>query len=457
MSFKCLILAAGRGKRMKSAMPKVLHPILGIPLIKYVFKAVDSLDPKEVCVVVGYESELIKKELESNPVKFVTQKEQLGTGHAVMSSKNLFKNYKGQILILNGDFPLIKTKTLKSFLKEHIANSCCVSILTGEAENPRGYGRVIRNEDSSVVGIIEERDCNRNQKKIKEINSGAYLVKSEFLWDSLSRLDSNNAQKQLYLPQIIDIAHKRKVKVGVKKLKDIDEILGVNTRSELTNAQNIIRNEIVLMHMNRGVTIIDPKSTFISPTVKIGKDSTIYPNTYIYGDSKIGNKCSIGPSVWIKDSSIGANTNIKMNCFIEETVVKNNVQVGPFANLRPDTIIENNAKIGNFVELKKSRVGVGSKVPHLSYMGDTILGENVNIGAGTITCNYDGVNKNRTEIGDGAFIGSDTMLVAPIKIGRNATTGAGSTITKDVPENSLAIERSKQVSIKNWKRAQKKK
>lgn len=454
---KCLILAAGKGKRMKSATPKVLHPILGIPLIRYVLDAVSSLSPKEVVIVVGYKSDRIKKELDSKSINFVNQQEQLGTGHAVLSSKNLFKNHKGDILILNGDFPLIKTKTLKSFLKEHIRNSCSVSILTGVVENPKGYGRVIRNKENKVEKIVEERDCNQNQKQIKEINSGAYIMNSEFLWKSIKKINSRNSQKELYLPDIINIAYRNNLNIGVKKVDDFNEILGVNNRNELANAENIIRNEINLKHMNKGVTVIDPQSTFISPTVKIGKDTTIYPNTYIYGDSIVGNNCEIGPSVWIKNSKLGAHANIRMNCFIEGAIVKNNVQVGPFAHLRPETLVEDNAKIGNFVELKKSKVGVGSKVPHLSYVGDCTLGDNVNIGAGTITCNYDGINKNRTIIEDGAFIGSDTMLVAPIKIGRNATTGAGSTITKDVPENSLAIERSKQVSIKNWKRAQKKK
>jgi bifunctional UDP-N-acetylglucosamine pyrophosphorylase/glucosamine-1-phosphate N-acetyltransferase len=323
---------------MKSVTPKVLHPILGIPLISYVLQTVGSLHPKEVYVVVGYESELIKKGFDGKSIKFVNQQQQLGTGHAVIASRNFFKNYNGDILILNGDCPLIKSNTLKSFLKEHTRKNCSVSILTGVIENPKGYGRVIRNEDNSVVRVVEQRDCSQNQKRIKEINSGVYLVKSEFLWNALSKLNSKNAQKELYLPDIIDIAHRNKAKIGVKKLQNANEILGVNNRKELINAENIIKNEIVSVHMNRGVTIIDPKSTFISPSVKIGKDSTIYPNTYVYGESNIGKNCSIGPSVWIKDSNIGANSNIRMNCCIEEAVVKNNVQIGPFANLRPDRI-----------------------------------------------------------------------------------------------------------------------
>ncbi len=277
------------------------------------------------------------------------------------------------------------------------------------------------------------------------------------MWDSLEKLSPANSQKELYLPQIIDIAYENKKKIGVKKLKDINEILGVNTRGELVCAESYIRNEINSALMVKGVTIIDPDSTFISPNAKIAADTTIYPNTYIYGYSSIGSKCTIGPSVWIRDSAIGSGVNIRMNCFVEQARVKNNVVVGPFANIRPESVVEDNAKIGNFVELKKTRVGRGSKVPHLSYVGDATLGKDVNMGAGTITCNYDGVNKNKTIIEDGVFIGSDTMLVAPVKVGKNATTGAGSTITKEVSENALAIERSKQIEIKNWKRPQKKK
>ncbi len=456
-NFKCLILAAGMGRRMKSQVPKVLHPILGVPLINYVLDTVGTLNPKDIFVVIGHESKLIQKELQSSPVKFVYQKEQLGTGHAVMSSRDHFKNYKGNILILNGDFPLITSKTLQSLLRQHTENKCSVSVLTGEVENPKGYGRVIRNSEGEVVGIVEQKDSSREQKKIREINSGAYIVNSAFLWDSLTKLAPNNSQKELYLPQIIDIAYENNKKIGVRKLKDITEILGVNTRSELAYAENFIRNKIVSKHIQNGVSIIDPDSTYISPNVKLAADTTIYPNTYIYGNCTIGTNCTIGPSAWIKDSMIGSCVTVRMNCFIEQAQIKNNIMIGPFANIRPETVVEDNAKIGNFVELKKTKVGPGSKVPHLSYVGDATLGKDVNIGAGTITCNYDGVNKNKTIIEDGVFIGSDTMLVAPVKVGKNAVTGAGSTITKEVSENALAIERSKQIEIKNWKRPQKKK
>ena len=454
--FKCLILAAGMGRRMKSQVPKVLHPILGIPLINYVLNTVGTVNPKDIFIVIGHESKLIQNELYNSQVKFVYQKQQLGTGHAVMSSKEQFKNYNGDILILNGDFPLITSNTLKSFLKQHAENKFSVSVLTGEVDNPDGYGRVIRNGKGEVVGIVEQKDCSLQQKKIREINSGAYIVNSVFLWESLTKLVPDNSQKELYLPQIIDIAYENNKKIGVKKLKDINEILGVNTRSELVCAENLIRNKIVSKHLANGVSILDPDSTYISPNVKISKDTTIYPNTYIYGDCIIGANCTIGPSCWIKDSMIGSDVTVRMNCFIEQAQIKNNIIIGPFANIRPETVVCDNAKIGNFVELKKTKVGPGSKVPHLSYVGDATLGENVNIGAGTITCNYDGINKNETIIEDGVFIGSDTMLVAPVKVGKNATTGAGSTITKEVSENALAIERSKQIEIKNWKRPNKK-
>lgn len=455
MSLACLILSAGKGARMNSKIPKVLHPILGIPLIKYVLNTAQSLSPKVITMVVGYRQDMLINELKGEKVKFILQKKQLGTGHAVLSAKKFFKSFKGNILILNGDSPLIKIKTLKTFLRGHIKTNSAVSLLTGVVENPKGYGRVIRDNLNKVEKIIEEKDCNSNQRIINEINSGAYIVSSEFLWKSVEKLNNSNVQKELYLPDIINVAYRSKFNIGVKRLNNTNEILGVNNRNELIYAEKTIKFEINNRHMIKGVTIIEPLTTFISPGVKIGTDTIIYPNTYIYGESVIGKNCTIGPSVWMKDSKIGHDVNVKMNCFIEEAIVKNRVQLGPFANLRPGTFINDKAKIGNFVELKKSSVGIGSKVPHLSYIGDSELGKNVNIGAGTITCNYDGYNKNKTIIEDNVFIGSDTMLVAPIKIGKNATTGAGSTITKDVSEGSLAIERSKQVSIENWKRTKK--
>ena len=456
MSLAVIVLAAGIGKRMKSDTPKVLHPVLGQPMLKYVVDAVSKLSPKRVAVVVGHGAVEVEKALDSKDISCVTQTEQLGTGHAANCANTALKSFKGDILILNGDFPLITSSTLKKFVTEHKKKKVDVSILTALVDDPTGYGRIKRDEGNNVLGIVEEKDASKEERFIDEINSGTYCVKSSFLWNALNKVNTSNKQKEYYLTDIVEVAYQNSLKINGSIVLDSDEIMGVNDRLDLSLVESILKWRTNESLMKSGVTLIDPETTYISPEVKVGRDTTIYPNTHIYGYSQIGHNCIIGPSTWIENSKLGNGITIKSSCYITEALIKNNVSIGPFAHIRPEAEIMDNAKIGNFVEIKKSKIGKGSKVSHLSYIGDTMMGKDVNIGAGTITCNYDGVNKHKTTIEDNVFIGSDTMLVAPISIGKGSTTGAGSTISKDVPSDSLAIGRARQTNIKDWKRKPKK-
>ncbi|HSE83992.1 MAG TPA: bifunctional UDP-N-acetylglucosamine diphosphorylase/glucosamine-1-phosphate N-acetyltransferase GlmU [Thermodesulfobacteriota bacterium] len=452
MAYSFVVLAAGKGKRMKSEHPKVLHPILGRPMLNFVLDAVKKISPERVVVVVGFGKEEVKEKIQPDHIEYVLQSEQLGTGHAVMCTEETLRGFRGTVVIVNGDFPLIRPETLSSFINSHDESGATVTLLTTTLDSPQGYGRVVRDKRGNILKVVEEKDAAPGEKGINEINAGLYCVESDFLWRALGRINRENEQREYYLPDIVNIAFQNREKVNGFTVSDSEEVLGVNNRVELANVERILRRRRNEELMLSGVTVVDPEVTYVSPQVSIGADTVIYPNTFIYGDTKIGNKCSIGPSVWIQDSTIGDDVVIKFSSYITESEIGDNVTVGPFAHLRLQVKVSSEAKIGNFVEIKKSNIGRGSKVPHLSYVGDAEVGEKVNIGAGTITCNYDGFEKHKTVIEDGVFIGSDTMLVAPIKIGSGATTGAGSTITKDVPEGALAIGRARQVVINEWKR-----
>ncbi|GIW47370.1 MAG: bifunctional protein GlmU [Deltaproteobacteria bacterium] len=453
MGLAVIVLAAGIGRRMNSRIPKVLHPIFKRPMLGYVMDTVKKLLPERTVVVVGYGAEAIKDAMGfSEGIEYVFQPKQLGTGNAVLCAKEVLRGFRGEIVILNGDSPLIDAKTIGGLVDAHRKAGACISVITAVVEEPYGYGRILRGSSGEIVGIVEEKDATLEEKNIKEINSGVYCVDSEFLWEAIEQIGSDNKQGEYYLPDIVKVASGLgKLVLGIVA-EDACEVLGINNRLELARAEQIIKNRVNRELMLSGVTLIDPEVTYISPEVLIEADTIIYPNTFIYGKTRIGSGCKIGPFAWIEDSFLGNGVTVGFSCYIVQARIEDDVAIGPFAHIRPETEIMSGAKIGNFVEIKKSTIGRKSKVPHLSYIGDACVGSEVNIGAGTITCNYDGFDKHKTTIDDHAFIGSDTMLVAPVKVGKGATTGAGSTITKDVPPGALAIGRARQVIIEEWKR-----
>ena len=457
MSLAVIILAAGKGVRMNSRLPKVLHPVLKKPMLLRVVEAARELSPRRICVVVGHGRDAVARTLEGYAAETVVQEPQLGTGHAVSCCGDVLGDFGGDVLILSGDVPSAGAATLRELVDSHSESGADVSFVTASVENPRGYGRIVRDPDGRVLRVVEEKDATGAERELNEINAGIYCARSDFLWESLGMLDSENSQGEYYLPGIVDLC----VSSG-KKLRavaaDPKEVLGVNTREELAEAERAARRQINRRHMENGVTITDPETAYISEDARIGKDTIIYPNTHVFGKSVIGSGCRVGPSVYVEDSTVGDGVEIRFSSYLVGCEVGDGTVMGPFCHLRPEARVGEGAKIGNFVEIKKSEIGRGSKVPHLSYVGDAEVGEGVNVGAGTITCNYDGRDKHRTVIEDGAFIGSDTMLVAPVKVGAGAVTAAGSTITKDVSPDALAIERAQQKEIEGWaKRAKKKK
>jgi len=447
-NFICLILAAGKGTRMKSNIPKVLHKILGKPMIEYVIEEVKKILFENIFVIVGYKKDEVKSYLEKYDLNFIIQEPQLGTGHAIMQAIPYIKDFDKDILILNGDMPLITSEILEDFLKFHKEKNANLSIVTAYLDNPFGYGRIIR-ENGKIIRIVEEKDAKEEEKKIKEMNAGVYCFNAKILEELVNLITNNTAQKEFYLTDCVKLAVNKNLNVEGFKV-DSEYILGINTKEDLARIEEIIRKKILKELMLKGVIIKDPSSTYIEKEVEIGIDTVIFPQTYIIGKSKIGENCFIGPFCWIENTEIGNNVRIEGFSHIVESKIYDFVKIGPFCRIRPLSEIKEYAKLGNFVEVKKSIIGKGSKANHLSYIGDTEMGENVNIGAGTITCNYDGKRKHKTIIEDNAFIGSDTQLVAPIKIGKYAFIGAGSTITKDVPPYALALARARQVNIKDW-------
>jgi bifunctional UDP-N-acetylglucosamine pyrophosphorylase/glucosamine-1-phosphate N-acetyltransferase len=448
VNLSTVILAAGLGTRMKSLTPKLLHSVCGKPIIKYVADAVATLKADKNIIIVGPDDKEIRTALTGYSFTLAVQKEQKGTADALKAAVKKLKGFDGTILILNGDTPLIEPSTLQKFLKIHNRNKEDISIISFIVEGDHSYGRIIRDK-KSVRAIIEDRDADREQKKIKEVNSGIYAMKSHIL-KLLKGIKMNKKKGEYYLTDIVDIAAKKGCRIGAHLLGNEMELTGINTREDLYKASHYLSNKIVAGWMNRGVSFIDKTSVFIHPEVEIGMDTIIYPNVHIEGKTIIGNDCVIYPNTRIANSIIGNGVVIKDSTIIESSTIKDKAAVGPFAHLRPDSVIGSFSKIGNFVEIKKAAVGEGTKASHLSYIGDAEIGRGVNIGAGTITCNYDGKVKHKTVIEDDAFIGSDTQLVAPVKVGKGAYVGAGSTITKDVPSLSLAVSRTAQVNIENW-------
>jgi bifunctional UDP-N-acetylglucosamine pyrophosphorylase/glucosamine-1-phosphate N-acetyltransferase len=439
--FLSIILAAGKGTRMKSDKIKVLHKAAGKSIIKHVIYTLDDLSTK-IINVVGHQKDEVKselKDLSDLDIDYVVQEKQLGTGHAVRQASEYIENHSGPVLILYGDTPLLKKETVSEFVKQHQKNKSDLSVMTAIFSDPEGYGRILKDDSGKLTAIVEEKDADEDVKKIKEVNSGVYCVNSSLLGKFLKNMDNNNAQKEYYLTDIIEFAVNRDENINTFIVSDAEEILGINTRSQLADAEKVLRKRIINKHFDNGVTIIDPENTYIDAEVDIARDTIIYPFCYLEGKTSIGKNTVINPHCRLQNAEIAANVNILSNSIIRDSSIGENTNVGPFAYLRPGSQVADNCKIGDFVELKKTVVKSGAKVPHLCYAGDAEIGERTNIGAGTIFANYDGKNKHRTEVGKDVFIGSDSILIAPLKIGDNAKTAAGSVVTKDIERNQTVM------------------
>jgi bifunctional UDP-N-acetylglucosamine pyrophosphorylase/glucosamine-1-phosphate N-acetyltransferase len=442
MPHDVLILAAGLGTRMRSGKAKVLHALDGRPLIEHVCRTALQLKPRKIYVVVGHQAaeveSAVRTAINDQPVEFVMQTQQRGTGDAVMAARESLSGVEGTLLVLSGDVPLIRAETLSQFLRNHEASEAVASLLSTRLENPTGYGRVIRDNNGDFLKIVEQKDASDAEKEVKEINAGFYCFDTRKLFAALQRVQPQNAQGEYYLTDVPGILHSDGEKVSVHLHRDAREISGINTRAELAEFENLLRRQNVRRLMiEAGVTFIDPSRAYISSEAKLGRDCTIYPDVTIEGNTTIGENCTVRGGTRITNSSIGDNVVIKDHCVIADSQIASNCSIGPFAHLRMNARIEENAAVGNFVEVKKSTLGKGSKSMHLTYLGDATIGANTNIGAGTITCNYDGRQKHATVIEENVKIGSDTMLVAPVTVGSGSVTAAGSVVTKDVPADSL--------------------
>lgn len=443
-----VILAAGQGTRMKSKLYKVLHPVCGKPMVQHVVDQVSMLNINKIVTIIGHGAELVQAELGEKTL-YALQEAQLGTAHAVMQAKEILDGKEGVTIVVCGDTPLIKQETMEALFQHHEETAAKATVLTAWTENPAGYGRVIRDENGHVEKIVEHKDATDDERLIKEINTGTYCFDNKALFDALSRVKNENVQGEYYLPDVIEILKNDGFSVAAYQTADFEETLGINDRVALSLAEQFMKKRINEGHMLNGVTIIDPLNTYIGPDVKIGQDTVLYPGTILSGQTEIGANCTIGPNSQIENCMIGDHTTIRQSAAFDSQIGQD-VQIGPFAHIRPKSDIHAHVKIGNFVEVKKSVFGEGSKASHLSYIGDAEIGRDVNIGCGTITVNYDGKNKYLTKIEDGVFVGCNSNLVAPVTIGKNAYVAAGSTITEDVPSEALSIARARQVNKENY-------
>ncbi|MBX2859079.1 MAG: bifunctional UDP-N-acetylglucosamine diphosphorylase/glucosamine-1-phosphate N-acetyltransferase GlmU [Cellvibrionaceae bacterium] len=444
-----VILAAGKGTRMRSSLPKVLHKLAGKPFIEHVLDRSRDLNAEKVHLVVGHGAQEMQAALAGQEVNFIVQSPQLGTGHAVQQvMPHLYEG--SRVLILYGDVPLIKTETLKALLKKVTPNS--MGLLTVNLDKPQGYGRIVRGSNGNIVSIVEQKDASEEQLEIKEVNTGVMAVGAQHLLKWLPQLSKDNAQGEYYLTDIIALAVASDVQVLSSQASSATEVMGVNNRAQQAMLERLYQQEAAQQLMSSGATLADPARIDCRGSLSTGEDCFIDINCVFEGDVTLGNNVSIGPNCYLKDMVVGDNTEVYANCVLEASQIASNCLIGPFARIRPGTQLEDSAKLGNFVETKKAVVGKGSKVNHLSYVGDAIVGDHVNIGAGAITCNYDGANKHKTHIGDGVFIGSNTALVAPLSLGENVTVAAGSTVTRDVESQQLVVARTRQKNIAGWQR-----
>ncbi|AFQ55988.1 MULTISPECIES: bifunctional UDP-N-acetylglucosamine diphosphorylase/glucosamine-1-phosphate N-acetyltransferase GlmU [Bacillus] len=439
-----VVLAAGQGTRMKSKLYKVLHPVCGKPMVEHVVDEALKLSLSKLVTIVGHGAEEVKKQL-GDKSEYALQAKQLGTAHAVKQAQPFLADEKGVTIVICGDTPLLTAETMEQMLKEHTQREAKATILTAVAEDPTGYGRIIRSENGAVQKIVEHKDASEEERLVTEINTGTYCFDNEALFRAIDQVSNDNAQGEYYLPDVIEILKNEGETVAAYQTGNFQETLGVNDRVALSQAEQFMKERINKRHMQNGVTLIDPMNTYISPDAVIGSDTVIYPGTVIKGEVQIGEDTIIGPHTEIMNSAIGSRTVIKQSV-VNHSKVGNDVNIGPFAHIRPDSVIGNEVKIGNFVEIKKTQFGDRSKASHLSYVGDAEVGTDVNLGCGSITVNYDGKNKYLTKIEDGAFIGCNSNLVAPVTVGEGAYVAAGSTVTEDVPGKALAIARARQVN-----------
>ena len=447
MNLTTIILAAGKGTRMKSNLPKVLHKVCGRPMIEHVIEAARGAGSEREIVVIGSGADEVEKAI--TDVEFALQAEQLGTGHAVKMAKDKITDMEGTVMILCGDTPLVSADLLEKFIENHEQTKATATVLTAMMPDATGYGRIVRNQSGSVDKIVEHKDATEEELQIHEVNSGMYCFDVKALFDALEKVTNDNAQGEYYLTDVLGIIRSQGLLINAFVTNAFTQILGINSRYQLATAERILRQRKNIELMDSGVTILDPDSTFIDYDVEIGRDSTILPFTYLETGTKIGENCSIGPNCRLQNTKIGNNVTMQF-VYSHDAEVDDDVVIGPYVHLRPGTKINKKVKIGNFVEVKNSNIGEGSKLPHLQYIGDTDMGTNVNVGCGTVTCNYDGKKKYRTTVGNNVFVGCNTNLVAPVSVGNGVYIAAGSTINQDVPENNLAIARAMQVNKAGW-------
>ena len=440
------VLAAGKGTRMKSALPKVLQPLAGATLVERVLASAANLQPERRLLIVGHQAERVEEQLSATGgLEFVLQQPQNGTGHAVQQLLPVMEGFEGELLVLNGDVPLLRAETIDSLVSGHRSSGADVTLLTARLEDPTGYGRVFADAEGKVSGIVEHRDCSEEQRGNNLTNAGIYCFNWRALAEVLPKLSTDNDQGELYLTDTVAMLP---LAMHVE-VADPDEVNGINNRKQLAQCEAVLQQRLRDHWMAEGVTFVDPGSCTLSENCRFGRDVVIEPQTHLRGVCRIGDNCRLGPGSLLEDAELGNDVTV-LQSVIREATVGNDVAIGPFAHLRPAADVGDGCRIGNFVEVKKSQLGAGTKVNHLSYIGDASLGQNVNVGAGTITANYDGVRKHRTVIGDGSKTGANSVLVAPVNLGTNVTVGAGSTITKDVPDGALAIGRARQMSKEGW-------
>jgi bifunctional UDP-N-acetylglucosamine pyrophosphorylase/glucosamine-1-phosphate N-acetyltransferase len=445
-----IILAAGQGTRMKSALPKVLHQLGGKPLLSHVLKTAEAFRPSRVAVIVGHGAEAVRRACAGDRVEWVLQNQQLGTGHAVLCAREVFAGFGGDLLILSGDVPLIPPEIIETMLTRHRQENAALTVMTAVLDNPAGYGRLARDASGALTATVEEKDASEEQRRIREVNAGAYVAQRDYLFEALAKVRNDNRQGEYYLPDIINIALRSSRKVTTVQANDSREVMGINNREELARMESTLRDRINRRWMEAGVTFKDPATVYIDEDVIIGRDTIIGPNTHLCGRTLIGERCRIDGSAYIVDTRLGDGVHLRFSVVVTGAQIENGAIIGPFAHLRPGTALGQNVHIGNFVEAKEAKIGAGSKANHLTYLGDCTVGRDANIGAGTITCNYDGFQKYRTHIGDRVQVGSDTTLVAPISLGDDVYVATASTVRHDVPAGALVYNERQERVREGW-------